>query len=316
MRLLQSLAAIGLLSAISHISSAQLIDLNKTVKSAVKQQTQAQIQQRLQAQASQSAQLRINQQIQAQATSRIQAEANRAAAIAHSAMLASRNKANALRRQTPRNFKPQANANIRSSVELKTNQGTVRSANEANLGVYSALSIPKGLTETDVKIYDNIFGKFNPLRTQPRPAKQYLTNIDTGINVFGSANAQASFETQPQSRPRTRPTQSNPNRNDNQRTETATGRSNPQTQADVWSELDLAVRIQVAARQRRAEISELRDRALATSDLKLMKRADQLEMSVNAFTKAQIEMQEKLNGKSKAGTRVNSQSGIQSSLKK
>jgi len=60
-------------------------------------------------------------------------------------------------------------------------------------------------------------------------------------------------------------------------------------------------RLRMAARERRAEISEMRDRALATGDAQALLRAQRAEQALNAFVAAQARVQANTEGKPAPG---------------
>jgi len=55
--------------------------------------------------------------------------------------------------------------------------------------------------------------------------------------------------------------------------------------------LDVARGIQVAAQQRRAEISQMRDQAIANGQNDLLLRADEMEQRLDAFVEAQQQLE-------------------------
>jgi hypothetical protein len=185
--------------------------------------------------------------------------AARAAAIAAQAADAAQRQAATLRVPGSVDARLGANAGVHNQSHIA---GQPASTNAyARLGIDVGIRLPPGITEADVKIYDQIFGRFNPLRPQPAPPTEPQTT-----------------ETPPQ------PSQP--------QDATATqGETNPPPQASEptladWKGLELAARIKVAVRERRAEISQLRDRALATGDAQLLHHCEHMESAMNAFVAA------------------------------
>lgn len=71
---------------------------------------------------------------------------------------------------------------------------------------------------------------------------------------------------------------------------------------------DVARGIQVAARQRRAEIAQLRDQAIATGQTDLLVRADEMEQRLDAFVAAQQQLERGRSGQvvpDRTATRLN-----------
>ncbi len=61
--------------------------------------------------------------------------------------------------------------------------------------------------------------------------------------------------------------------------------------AEIASKTDLAVRIDAAVQQRRAEISQIRDHALDAADTAMMESADQMEKVLDTFIEARLRCQ-------------------------
>jgi len=168
------------------------------VQGQINQRAQAQIQQRVQAQT----QAQVQSRVQGQMQGRIQAEAQRAAEVAQRAA------------ETP----------VRRA-------GVPANALDAARGNAAEASRFNGIAQADVAIYDNIFGRFNPIRQHANARGQGPQNVD------------------------------------------------------------IARGIQVAAQQRRAEIAQMRDQAIATGQTDLLGRADEMELRLNAFVEAQQQLQ-------------------------
>ncbi|APZ94074.1 hypothetical protein [Fuerstiella marisgermanici] len=277
-------SAVGIVALLTSTASAQLNGVAGAAAAArsntqIQQQVQNQVQQQVQAQA--QVQQQVQARAQAQVQSRIQAEAARAASIAQRVTLTAQNQVAAAvsnqaaaarqRASSGLNVRLAANARIGTNVGVGTSQARMDTNTAARLGLDTRLSLPADLTRTDVQVYDNIFGRFNPLR---KPANE--TPNPTVSVPQPNADPSASDES-PEGG--------------------VSSRSRSGLLASLESDASLSTRINVAARQRRAQISEVRDRALATSDTQLMLKAQKMEDALNAFASAQTQLQAKANGK-------------------
>jgi hypothetical protein len=125
--------------------------------------------------------------------------------------------------------------------------------------------VPSGLTKEDVRIFDDLFGRFNPLLPQ-RPATDSMLE-DASLRVLEAPRSAGK----------------------------AAGERRQRAPEDIEklidSKLSFADRIRVAARQRRTEISQMRDDAIAKGRPELLIEADQIETRLNAFSEAQIRLQ-------------------------
>ena len=121
--------------------------------------------------------------------------------------------------------------------------------------------LPDRFTAQDVQLYDNVFGQFNPLRQNAAPTDQRVP--DRQRSLVGDA-------------PRTDVREIR-SRNQARDIRPVTERAGA----------DLADKIQSAIRQRRTEISLIRDAAIEQVDLKRMQVADQMEATLNTFIRAQ-----------------------------
>ncbi len=231
----------------------------------LQQQVQAQVQQRLQA----NVQQQVQAQIQAQAQARLQAEAARAVSIAQRAAAASRQAAAAAGRRA--NDRPQINgsAHAKASARGRRDNQSSTAAARGNAAFNTDTTLPPGLSEEDLKLYDGIFGRFNPFRPQ--------AEIESHIKSDVRATARAS-ETPAADRIGARFLQA----------------------SHVQTENDLETRINLAVNQRRAEISQVRDRALNSADVKLMERAEHMEQVLNAFVAAQAQANANANARFQA----------------
>lgn len=268
-------------------------------------QIQAQTQQRVQAQAQQRAQTQMQAQVTAQVQSRVQVEAARAANIAVRATVAAQQQASAAARSQSANARQRAagglnlrlGANTRVNSSNQVRVGNTRANSNANaysrLGIDTKLALPPGITKTDVQIYDNIFGRFNPLRAE---STTKVTGTATAVTSVGhSRTAPPANEDSQES-------------SDSSRARRSTSDLLVETSGDV----SLMSRIGVAARQRRAEISQVRDQALASSDTSLMLRAQKMDDALKAFVQAQASASAKARTASQQSPPAVPQSQIQS----
>lgn len=269
--------------------------MRQQIQAQTQQQIQAQTQQQIQAQARQQAQQQMQSQVQsqvqstvrqqvqsqlnanvqtqvrAQAQTRVQAEAARAVNIAERASVAARQNAAAARGQATaaaaRLGGLQVGVGARASTNARANVAGHSTNAHARLGLRTDLSLPADVTPADVQVYDNIFGRFNPLRAEARQTSESavvaISELDAGDRPdadFGAGAASAIRLA-------------------------GAGRA-----ANGDAGATLSSRIAVAARQRRAEISEVRDRAMAEGSTELMLRAQRMEDYLNAFAAAQAQV--------------------------
>ncbi|MDA9857469.1 hypothetical protein N9D23_05060 [Rubripirellula sp.] len=228
----------------------------------------SQVQQRLQS-------ARTNSQLRSQAQDRrrqnsqqrAQAEARRAAEIA----LTSRKPMADGLEQIPQVERSRERTGLRRGAsetahELAGRDGLEsRRGTGARIGIQAGVSVPSGLTKEDVRIFDDLFGRFNPLLPQ-RPATDSMLE-DASLRVLEAPRSAGK----------------------------AAGERRQRAPEDIEklidSKLSFADRIRVAARQRRTEISQMRDDAIAKGRPELLIEADQIETRLNAFSEAQIRLQ-------------------------
>lgn len=227
---------------------------------------QAQVQQRIQAQVQARSQTQVEQRLRAQAQARLRAEAARAAQLAEAA----RRQAGGLQRPTPGN-RYGVNAGAGGQAEGTVTGQDIRAGVHAQLALRANADLPPGATQADLEIYDRIFGRFNPLRDPDASAEQPSSPPQPASN--SPSNGRGKPATASSARPQSPPAEQ------------------PAPPADqrgrALGRLDLATRIEFAVSQRRAEISQERDRALATGNAELLLRAEQMEEALTAFVAAQ-----------------------------
>ncbi|NND97033.1 MAG: hypothetical protein HKN47_06880 [Pirellulaceae bacterium] len=247
------------------------------VQTQVQQRVQAQVQQRVQAQVQQRLQSEIQSRVQVQAQARIAAEARRAAEIAVRAgsQAAAEAQAKAINAVGNAQLNVNASANTRTRANAGGNTARVGTNSSIGIGFGASSLLPPGVTQGDVAIYESIFGQFNPIRQQAnqQASEQAAEQANTGADASNQASQAGASE------------QETP--------EPAEGQSPDQSGVSglVNANLDFATRVQIAARQRRAQISEMRDQAIATGQSELLLQADAIEARLNAFASAQAEIQ-------------------------
>lgn len=218
------------------------------IQGQISQRAQAQVQQHVQAQT----QTQVQSRVQGHLQGRIQAEAQRAADVAQRASENSARRAGG----APTNALDGARGNVAS--------GTANPRANAGLAIAAEASRFNGFAEADVTIYDNIFGRFNPIR--PNANEQEAGSRETA-NGTARRSSQADQHANP----------------------TASAVASARGQGS--QNRDIARGIQVAAQQRRAEIAQIRDQAIATGQTDLLVRADEMELRLNAFVEAQQQLQ-------------------------
>lgn len=284
------------------------------VQQRAQQQAQAQIQQRTQqqapAQVQQRAQAQVQAQVQAQIQQKIQADATRAAQIAQQAAVASQRAASARlsaaagRAATVQQRASTLNARIGTDVaasnrtRIQAGNNSANASAYARMGLDTRLALPPGLSEADVQVFDNLFGDFNPLRRrvtrensndqEASPSSETASTTRVGV----SRGLSAEIETEGQS---------------GEAGLLVQGRTRRVRPDDV---LDFTTRLRIAARQRRAQISEMRDQALITGDAQLLLRAQRVEESIAAFVDAQTRLQANATGNLAPQTPPASSSGV------
>lgn len=199
-------------------------------------------------------QSQIQQQVQEQVQRQIQAQATARmqADVNRAADLAQRAAATAQRQASAAQQRIAGSARIKLSAKAfaRGEQRNERGMLEANGHAQASarLRLPPGFAEADVELYDRIFGKHNPIRAQ-KPGSNQASGVDTERGTEKGMKIRAvNYE------------------------ETGT---------------DLAAQIHLAIQHRRAEISELRDRALVETRPELLEQADQMELVMDTFVEAQ-----------------------------
>lgn len=250
------------------------------VQAQINQRAQTQVQQRVQAQTQAQVQSRIRGQVEG----RIEAEAKRAAEVAQRAAENSARRATASAEGRAIADSATLRRNVTNGVRRDADAGRPNPRANTGLAIAADASQSGGFTEADVAIYDNIFGRFNPIR-------QNLNNGEVGAsNAIVDANGVARRSSQAAQR-------ANPN---------APAGANARGQRP--QNVDIARGIQVAAQQRRAEIAQMRDQAIATGQTDLLLRADEMELRLNAFVDAQQQLERGRSGQAnspRTATRLN-----------
>lgn len=259
------------------------------IQSQVQAQVQAQVQQRVQAQIAGNVTARVNNQIEATArqAARLAARAQATGKAASSAALSA---------AANTHVDASANANVRGNAHIGQNQIATSSNTQARIGVSAA---PIQITHSDVAVYDSIFGQFNPLRTaamikaNAQGHTHAAAGTATGIAAAGQAHADAAASNAA--------AESGNLLTSGEAAIQSQGSASAQAQTQTHSHaggefgiagildanVDLSSMIAVAARQRRAEISQMRDQAIASANAELMAHADAMETQLAAFASAQ-----------------------------
>ncbi|WP_413432980.1 hypothetical protein [Crateriforma spongiae] len=304
--LTSTVSAQGLGNALSGLQSQTQQQIQQRVQGQVQQRVQAQVQQQLQtkvqAQVQSNIQGRVQAQVQNQIQQRVQNQVN--TTVRQAVGLAAR---------AQRAVDVSAGANASLSAKGSVNGNRVR-ANQ-NVGVNARVGSQTGIgigdiavTQQDVAAFDSIFGQFNPLRKAAIVDAAAVADA----KLSGRFAAEAKRPTEPaSSEPSVGADQADQSRSQvstvassmnqvasDQASQTgdsgqsASSESSAQGRAAVVGFLsakaDLQAEIVAAAQQRRAEISQMRDQALADANAELMMRADQIEAQLDAFTQTQI----------------------------
>jgi hypothetical protein len=139
--------------------------------------------------------------------------------------------------------------------------------------------LPRGFVESDVKIYDAVFGSFNPFRGNAEQASATESNaqVDAGTNSRIATEWQSDRGV---------------------------------AKATAYSEVDLATRIDLAVHHRRAEISAMRDKAMAASNEAMMEQAEQMEQVLDLFVQARAQAAVGARAQTNAEDRTRTQRGL------
>ncbi|TWT94631.1 hypothetical protein [Stieleria varia] len=238
------------------------------VQNQVRAQVQGQVQQRIQSQVAGGVQARLNGQIQARANQAVRLAA-RARATAASASQAN------------------VDANVNTNISVNATPG-VQSRTNASAGLNASTRSsrrPVTVTQTDIEVFDSIFGQFNPLRS----GSVVLASAESSSHG-SSATAQESEEANPFVRPnRSKRNNGEAVENTNSQDTAQQRRENTNTSVVgiLSANADFGAMISVAARQRRAEIAQMRDQAIASASAELLAQADAMENQLDAFAAAQ-----------------------------
>lgn len=270
------------------------------VQGQINQRAQAQVQQRVQTQT----QAQVQSRVQGQMQGRIQAEAKRAAEVAQrGAEKSARRNSDATGKAVSKGAALQGNA----AGGGRGNNSAVTPSPRANAGLAIASDASRfnGFAESDVAIYDNIFGRFNPIRQNGNAGEIVLGGPEINANGAARRSSQAGERANPNA-----PAGANARGLGPQ----SLGPQSLGPQNVGPQNVDLARGIQVAAQQRRAEIAEIRDQAIATGQTDLLSRADEMELRLDAFVEAQQQLDRGRSGQTAAprtASRLNGSTPIQ-----
>ncbi len=265
------------------------------VQGQINQRAQAQVQQRVQSQT----QAQVQSRVQGQMQGRIQAEAKRAAEVAQ------RGAENSARRASDATGKAVSGGAALQGNAAGGGRGNNAAATpnpraNAGLAIASDASRFNGFADSDVAIYDNIFGRFNPIRQNGNAGEVVSGGSEINANGAARRSTQAGERAKPNA-----PAGANAR---------GLGPQSLGPQNVGPQNVDLARGIQVAAQQRRAEIAEIRDQAIATGQTDLLSRADEMELRLDAFVEAQQQLDRGRSGQTAAprtASRLNGSTPIQ-----
>lgn len=271
--------------------------------SSVSSRIKGQIQQRAQAQVQNKIQTEIQQQAAAQAQAQLKANVNRAAQLAQKAVAASQARTAATNRAQLKRLKskmtqpaaaavtadtrvpranitmprtgtaqPLANTKIPAIEKRQRQAGTVQPLVDTKIRAAdmkrreAEMELPHGITPTDVKLYDNIFGQFNPFRADSSTLPGSVNHPPQTDLLDGNISTR-----HPGS--------------ENRKHTNLVAAWKEKTAGDFQTEL--GPRIEAAIQHRRAAISLMRDKAIENSDQQKLQAADKMEMILNTFVEAQ-----------------------------
>ncbi len=238
--------------------------------------TQARAQQRAQAAAQQRVEARVQQRTQAQMQQRVQAQLQTRATnrISRGVRGVAQAAGGAGRQMQKRGNAAQLQGGAAASARTQAKLGGTRFSAETKVRVNGSgrLVVPGpallGNGQVNVKYFDNVFGRFNPLRNASGEEA-------TAAATAGMPTLRKQAAGRPSDTPRDAPA---PESNEGPRQPPA-GRGF----AVIEGRFDLPK----AVRLRRSEISAIRDHALETGNAQLLASADQLEGILERFLAAQ-----------------------------
>ncbi len=234
----------------------------------VQAQVQAQVQRNVQTQVQQNVQAQVQQNVQAQVQQRVQAQTQQR-----------------VETQTQQRVGAQAQQRAQSQAQLRlngpgrisgevsqgqTNLGAEAKATAGTRGLEIAQSarggintgIPVTLTADEMANLDVVFGEFNPFQRGNRG--ETSREGESTANGQNGRGIDSSDETDPDQARGSRP-----------------------VRLVFQSEAELQASLTAAVRQRRAEISSMRDQALAEGDTRKMAAADRMEAMMEAYVAAE-----------------------------
>ena len=294
------------------VSRAQAEARQRAQQEAAVQAQQAQAQQQAAAQRQQAAAQTQQRAQQAQSRVQMQADIMRAARIAQQAAAMSRQRADVSRQPPIAADNARRAANIAAGSRIRTagnvpetrrigaevaaaNRERVKTIRQTRfsdtpaderVGANGLASFPPGLSERDVQIFDTIFGQFNPLRRRDRDSPS--TEV---ADAPRPPDTLPTAPTAPTAPAEAAPVEASPNQTPpaeaQQSTDVPVRRGRPEFASNIE---DFTTRLRAAARNRRAEISEMRDRALVAGDAPGLLRAHRAEQALNAFVAAQAKV--------------------------
>lgn len=207
------------------------------------------------ANATQRVRLQVQQRVQAQTQQRIQAQAQQRIQSQTQLRLAGNSSVRI-------GADVSANARVNAGTQAKAGSNSQGSENSQNAGGAIGVGIPVTLTAEDMANLDVVFGEFNPFQ---RPDRD-----ETSTEGESASNAQNDSDAGPSDEP-----------------DSEQPRGKRPVRLVFQSEAELQASLTAAVRQRRAEISSMRDQALAEADAKKMAFADRMETMMDAYVAAE-----------------------------
>ena len=230
------------------------------------QRAQAQIQQRVQVQAQQRLQTQIQQQIQAQTQQQIQAQTQQRIQSQAKLRLP-------LSGAVRLNASAKAGASVNSNTRMRGAGQQFRTDGSSRTRADLSTGIPVTLSTEEMTDLDVVFGTFNPFRRRANRNPAAETRSKNEVRGSAGVVTAAGFS----------------ERADNQ-DDTDEGSSESRrrpVRLYFENEIDFQASLIAAVRQRRAEISAMRDQAVAEANTRMMAQADRMEGMLDAYVAAE-----------------------------
>lgn len=234
------------------LAEAQLpsVNLNQSASSAASttQRVRAQVQQRVQTQ--------VQQQVQAQTQQRIQSQTRLRLPVT-----------NSIRINADAGAKVRVDAG--AGARLGAASGQSENGQTARGGI--GIGIPVTVSAEEMASLDVVFGDFNPFR---RPNRDETTADSEPAPESPSDDGETASDETPASE-------------SDDETDSGESRRRRPIRLVFQSEAEFQASLTAAVRQRRADISAMRDRAVAEADARMMAQADRMESMMDAYVAAE-----------------------------